>query len=126
MSEVAQNTNEKSAGQKPKRKLVNPLRGVFTGRFLVSPQLAKNWSFILYLSLLALIMIASSHSADSKVHKISKLRSEMKELNSEYIDTRSHLMIESMEYKVVDEAHELGLEKSDAPPIVIKTKDEEE
>lgn len=100
--------------------MVNPLKGVFTGRFLISPQLAKNWPFILYLSLLALIMIASSHSAESKVHHISRLRTHMKELNSEYIDTRSRLMVESMEYKVISKGQELGLEKSSTPPQVIK------
>lgn len=111
---------------KPKTKLVNPLKGVFTGSFLVSEQWAKNWPFILYLSLLALIMIASSHSADRKVHEIARLRSQMKELNSEYIDTRSRLMQESMEYKVVQKAKELGLEKTDEPPIIIKTTEEED
>lgn len=114
-----------TTADKPKRKLVNPLKGVFTGSFLVSEQWAKSWPFILYLSLLALIMIASSHSADRKVHSIAKLRSQMKELNSEYIDTRSRLMIESMEYKVVQKAGELGLEKSDNPPIAIKTNSED-
>lgn len=103
-----------------KRKMVNPLKGVFTGRFLISPQLAKNWPFIVYLSMLAMIMIASSHSAESKVHQISRLRTHMKELNSEYIDTRSRLMIESMEYKVISKGQNLGLEKSTTPPVIIK------
>ncbi len=109
MSEVAAN----------KKNTINPLKGVFTGSFLASPQMAKNWPFILYLSLLALIMIASSHSADRKVHEISRLRSQMKELNSEYIDTRSRLMIESMEYKVIEKGQGMGLEKSNTPPVVI-------
>ncbi|MDZ7847824.1 MAG: FtsL-like putative cell division protein [Owenweeksia sp.] len=113
------NTNQKS-----RRKLVNPLKGVFTGSFLVSKQSTKNWPFILYLSLLALIMIASSHSADRKVHEIARLRAQMKELNSEYIDTRSRLMIESMEYKVVQQAEKMGLKKSDQPPIIIKRREE--
>ena len=108
--------SEAATSNKPR---VNPLKGVFTGSFLVSPQLSKNWPFILYLSLLALIMIASSHSADRKVHEISRLRSHMKELNSEYIDTRSRLMIESMEYKVIEKGRELGLENSNTPPMVI-------
>lgn len=98
------------------RKEVNPLKGVFTGRFLVSDQWTKNWPFIIYLSLLALIMIASSHSADQKVHEITRLRAQVKELNSEYIDTRSRLMNESMEYKVVQKARALGLEKSHRAP----------
>lgn len=121
MSEAAENIGT----GKFKGKLVNPLKGVFTGQFLVSPQLAKHWPYIIYLSLLALIMIASSHSADKKVHEISKLRSQMKELNSEYIDTRSRLMIQSMEYKVLEKGAGLGLEKSDTPPVIIKKEKED-
>jgi len=97
------------------------LGSLITGSFLVSKQWVKNWPFILYLSLLALIMIASSHSADRKVHRIADLRTEMKEMSSKYIDTRSRLMIESMESKVVEKAAELGLQHAEEPPIVIKT-----
>ncbi len=102
-----------------KNGLWSAINSVFTGRILVSPVLAKNWPFILYLSVLALIMIGSSHKADSKVYQISRLRSQVKELNSEYLDTRSRLMIESMEYKVVERAQELGLKKNEVPPIKI-------
>lgn len=121
MSTSAENTD----GGKLKRQLINPIKDVFTGRFLVSPQLAQQWPYIIYLSFLALIMIASSHKADKKVHKISKLRSQMKELNSEYIDTRSTLMIQSMEYKVVEKGEALGLEKSSTPPVLIKSETED-
>ena len=113
------------SNSKAKATFKNPLSSVFTGRFLVSKGLEKNWPFILYLSLLALIMIASSHSADQKVHEIARLRSEMKELNSEFIDTRSRLMLESMESKVVERASQLGLERSEHPPIKIKDTSEE-
>lgn len=105
---------------KVKSKLVNPFKGVMTGQFLVSEKLSRNWPFIIYISFLALIMIASSHSAERKVHQISRLRTQMKELNSKHIDLRSRLMIESMEYKVVGRARELGLENSDEPPMIIK------
>jgi len=104
-----------------RRKLINPVKDIFTGSFLVSETWSKNWPFILYLSFLGLIMISSSHSADSKVHRIAKLRAQMKDLSSEYVDTRSRLMVESMEYKVMQKASELGLKKSEQPPIVIET-----
>ncbi len=122
MSEAANTLGQ----EKQPRRMVNPLKGVFTGKFLVSPQLAKNWPYIIYLSFLALIMIASSHSADRKVHEISRLRSQMKELNSEYIDTRSRLMMQSMESKVVEKGEALGLEKSETPPVMIKTAKQED
>lgn len=107
-----------------KTKLFEPIRDVVTGRFLVSEQWSKNWPFIIYISFLALIMIASSHSAEQKVHRISDLRTQMKELNSKHIDLRSQLMIESMEYKVVQRAGELGLVNSNEPPMIIKEEKE--
>lgn len=107
-----------------RRSLKNPVGSILTGRFLLSSKWEKNWPFIIYLSLLALIMIASSHNADKKVHKISQLSNQMKELNSEYIDTRSRLMTESMETKVVEKASELGLKKSDSPPVILKKPEE--
>ncbi len=91
-----------------------------TGRFLVSESWQKNWPFVLYLSLLAMIMISSSHQADKKVHEIAKLRSEVKELSSEYTDTRSRLMQESMKTKVVEKANAIGLKESKKPPVKIK------
>ncbi len=105
---------------KPANKRNNTLGSLITGSFLVSRQWVRNWPFIIYLSLLALVMISSSHSADRKVHHIADLRSQMKELSSEYIDTRSRLMVESMESKVVEKASEIGLVKPAKPPVIIK------
>ncbi len=95
---------------------------LLTGRFLVHPKVLQHWRFILFLCVLALIMTASSHTAEQKVHQISQLRSEMKELHSQFIDTRSRLMNESMESKVLDRVEEAGLalHKSEEPPLVLQ------
>lgn len=98
---------------------------MLSGRFLTSKKWEKNWPFILYLSLLTLLMIGSSHSAERKVHRISALRNEMKELSSKYIDLHSQLMQESMESKVVERAAEMGLRKSPVPPKKISLNEEE-
>jgi predicted tellurium resistance membrane protein TerC len=103
---------------KPNRK--NTITSLFTGSFLVSNRWEKNWPFILYLSFLALIMIYSSHKADRKVHEIARLRNQMKELNSEFIETRSTLMLQALETKVVERAEEIGLIESNEPPIKLK------
>ncbi len=95
---------------------------LLTGRFLVHPKVLQHWPFILFLSALAIIMTASSHTAEKKVHQISQLRSEMKELHSQFIDTRSRLMNESMESKVLSRVEEagLGLHKSAEPPLILQ------
>lgn len=106
-------------GLKSKFNIKNPLSSLLTGRFLVSEGWQKNWPFILYLSLLAMIMISSSHQADKKVHQIAKLQSNLKELSSEYTDTRSRLMQKSMKTEVIEKAIEINLIESEKPPIKI-------
>ena len=98
------------------------------GKFLISDEAFKNWRFIIFLSVLALIMIASSHSADKKVHYITKLNNDVKELKSEYVDIRMKLMQAKMESKIIKTMENRGLYPSVLPPqkIMIKSTSKEE
>ena len=77
---------------------------------------------IIFLSFLALMMIASSHQADKKVHEIARLNNEVKELKSEYVDVRMQLMQSKMESKIIRAMERRGIFPSETPPqkIVIK------
>tara|TARA_R100000306_G_C4289336_1_gene99226 strand:+ start:163 stop:483 length:321 start_codon:yes stop_codon:yes gene_type:complete len=90
------------------------------GKFLVSDDAFKNWRFILFLSVLALIMIGSSHTADTKVHRIAQLSNEVKELKSEYLDVRKRLMQSKMESRITAAMAQRGLQPSMTPPQVIR------
>ena len=90
------------------------------GKFLVSDDALKNWRFIVFLSFLALIMIASSHSADKKVHKIAQLNNDVKELKSEYVDVRMKVMQSKLETKIITAMGQRGLQPSVEPPQKIK------
>lgn len=89
------------------------------GKFLISDEAFKNWRFIIFLSVLALIMIASSHSADKKVHYIAKLNNDVKELKSEYVDVRMKLMQAKMESKIISAMENRDLFPSVVPPQTI-------
>ncbi len=93
---------------------------VVKGRFLVSDDAIKNWRFIIFLSVLALIMIASSHSADKKVHRIAQLHNEVKELKSEYVDVRMKLMQTKLESRIIRAMESRGLKPSETPPQIIR------
>jgi hypothetical protein len=93
---------------------------IIKGKFLVNDDAMKNWRFIIFLSFLALIMIASSHSADKKVHRIAQLSNEVKELKSEYVDVRMKLMQSRMESKIIKAMAMRGLAPSETPPQKIK------
>lgn len=101
-----------------KRKIYNILKGTF----LVSDDSFKNWRIILFVSFLALIMIASSHSADEKVHEIARLSNDVKEMRSAFVDARSSLMRIKMESAVAIKLKHKGLAPSAVPPQKIKVK----
>ncbi|KJD32410.1 S-adenosyl-methyltransferase [Tamlana sedimentorum] len=98
---------------------------ILKGTFLVSDDAFKNWRFILFVSFLAIVMIASSHSADKKVYEIAKMKEQVKELRSEFVDGRSRLMKLKMESAVVKEMNKKGLKISVIPPKKIKVKSKE-
>ena len=56
--------------------------GVFSilkARFLLNDDAVKNWRFIVFLILLAIIMIANTQRYEQKVFEIAKLNNEVKE-----------------------------------------------
>lgn len=95
------------------------------GTFLISDDSFKNWRFILFLSFLAVVMIASSHSADRKVHEIAQLNEEVKELRSQFVEGRKKLMGLKMESYVRKRLANRDLGPSTNPPQKIKVKKQE-
>ncbi|KJD31148.1 S-adenosyl-methyltransferase [Tamlana nanhaiensis] len=98
---------------------------ILKGTFLVSDDAFKNWRFILFVSFLAIVMIASSHSADKKVYEIARMKEQVKELRSEFVDGRSRLMKIKMESSVVEIMNKKGLAVSVIPPkkIIVKAQE---
>jgi len=93
---------------------------ILKGTFLVSDDSFKNWRFILFISGLAIVMIASSHSADRKVHEIARLAEEVKEYRSAFIDGRSILMELKMESSIRQKLASKEVFPSTEPPKKIK------
>ncbi len=95
---------------------------ILKGKFLISGDAPKNWLFIIFASFLATMMIASSHSADVKVHKIAALNEEVKELRSQFVDMRSDVQRLKLESTIMQTVEEEGLYPSETPPKKIKIK----
>jgi hypothetical protein len=98
---------------------------ILKGKFLIKDDAIKNWRFIVFASFLALIMIASSHWADEKVHKIAKLNDEVKELKSQFVDARTTLQQLRMESHITAEVAKIGLAPSENPPKKIRVKSQQ-
>jgi len=98
---------------------------ILKGTFLVSDDSFKNWRMIIFLSFLAIVMIASSHSADRKVHEIARLAEEVKEYRSAFIDGRSILMELKMESSIRQKLASKEVFPSKEPPKKIKVKSQD-
>ncbi len=99
---------------------------ILKGSFLVNDDSFKNWKMIIFISVLAVIMIASSHQADKKVHEIARLNNEVKELRSAFVDGRKKLMGLKMESSVIVKMTKKGLSSSIIPPKKIKVKSQQD
>lgn len=111
-----------------KKQNKNGIYSILKARYLINEEAnaAKNWRFIVFLILLAIIMIANTQRYEQKVFKIIALTSEVKELRSEFVDRRSELMQLKMESTVSTQMEAKQIYPSSVPPTKIKVKKEEE
>ncbi|AEW85613.1 S-adenosyl-methyltransferase [Flavobacterium columnare NBRC 100251 = ATCC 23463] len=98
----------------------NKIFNILKARYLLNEDAAKNWIFILFLLVLAIVMIANTHSYEKKVFRIAELNNEVKELRSEFVDRRSELMKIKMESNVAAQMAILEIVPSSVPPKKIK------
>jgi len=96
------------------------LNDFLKARFLIDDNAIKNWIFIIYLMVLALIMIANIHRYESKIFLLADLSKEVKELRAEFVDRRSELMKLRMESTVMQKMALRDIKPSEQPPIKIK------
>lgn len=100
----------------------NGVYGILKARFLIENDSIKNWRFIVFLIVLAIVMIANTQRFEQKVFKINELNNQVKELRSEFVDRRSELMKLKMESTVSKKMVEKQIFPSTVPPIKIKVK----
>ncbi|MFN3640455.1 MAG: FtsL-like putative cell division protein [Flavobacterium sp.] len=93
---------------------------VLKAKFLIDEHAAKNWRFLMFLILLAIIMINNIHRYESKVYKMAHLNKEVKELRSEFIERKSELMKLKMESTITQKMESRGIQPSTTPPVKIK------
>ena len=98
---------------------------ILKGKFLISDDSFKNWRVIIFISFLAIVMIASSHSADKKVHEIAQLNNEVKEWRSAFVEGRSRLMRLKMESSIIKKVAQKELKPSTIPPKKIRIKSQD-
>lgn len=85
----------------------------------------RNWRFIIFLILIAILMIGNAHSYEQKIFRINELENEVKELRSVFVDRRSELMELKMESTISRKMEVIEILPSSVPPRKIKVLKEE-
>lgn len=86
--------------------------------------LVTNLRYVLFVSILALFYIANTHYAERNMREVSKLQKELRELESQYMTSKSELMYKSKLTEVAKLVKPYGLRELTKPPqkiIINKT-----
>tara|TARA_Y100000741_G_C18128293_1_gene508022 strand:- start:249 stop:554 length:306 start_codon:yes stop_codon:yes gene_type:complete len=95
---------------------MSKINKIILGNFLIEEGSIKNWKFISFLFILAIIMIFSSHSIDKKIILIGDLKNDISVLESEFIDNRKNVMNLKMESNVLKIMKEREIKSFNSPP----------
>lgn len=107
---------------------MNGIYDILKARFLINEDATatKNWRFIVFLIFLSIIMIANTQKFEQKVMRIIDLTNQVKELRSEFVNTRSELMKLKMESTITKEMENTGVAPAQVPPVKIKVEKQPE
>lgn len=100
-------------------KFGNAARKVLGGEML-SMGTFKFFPFLVFIAFLAFIYIANNYYAEAKIRNINNLRKELKEINFEYITTKSKLEDLSKQSKLSKRLAKSGLNESTEPVKTIR------
>jgi len=115
--EEAQSSEKKSQS--------NGLKSLLTGSFLSREQLVNALPFVFFLTFLGICYIANGYQAEKVVRRLYNTSNEVKELRSEFITTKSELILVSKQSHVARLTHSLGLKELTSPPKKIVLSAEE-
>lgn len=100
-------------------------KSLLTGSFLSKEAVVGALPFIFFLTFLGICYIANGYQTQKVVIDLHRTNNSLKELRSEYITTKSDLMIISKQSKVAEATVGMGLKELTSPPkkIVITEKE---
>lgn len=109
----------------PKQDRSSGLKSLVTGSFLSKDKVVESLPFVFFLTFLGICYIANGYQAEKIIRRLYKTNNTIKELRSEYITTKSDLMVISKQSQVAKTAEPLGLRELTSPPKKIIVSAEE-
>ena len=115
----------KSHSTEKKIKVGGRIKGLLEGSFLAKEKVTKMLPFLIFLTLLGLILIYSSNIANRTVIEISRTKKQIEEYRYSYINTKSKLLQTSKQSEIAKRLVNRGIKESKIPPrkiIITSTK----
>ncbi|MDA9312694.1 FtsL-like putative cell division protein [Vicingaceae bacterium] len=91
-------------------------KSLLTGSFLSKEIVLGALPYIFFLTFLGICYIANGYRTQKVVINLHRTNNSLKELRSEYITTKSDLMIISKQSEVAEATAEMGLKELTSPP----------
>jgi hypothetical protein len=115
----------KQKGNPKKNRIAKSFIDVINGSFLTRESAISSLPYIFFMAFICLCYIANGYYAEDSVRAINNIGSELKELKTEYIITKSDLMFNSKQSQVAKSLEEYGIKESVVPPLkIVVTKKE--
>lgn len=126
-NELREKEEPKAAAPKEQRKGRFALSSILTGSFLEKEGLIRQLRFIMYIFLLLLFYIGNSYYGEKTVYRIEQYKTEMIELRSEYISSKTRLMTGTNISKLSEKLKPESIFPSHTPPgkIFVQKKEDE-
>lgn len=117
--------DEQQVLEVPKKSSSTAIKNIMSGNFLSKESVVHYLPYIFFMTFLGICYIANGYQAEKIIRKIYNTTSELKEMRSEYITTKSELMYLSKQSQVANATAELGLKELTSPPKkIVVTKEE--
>ena len=107
---------EQNVEESPSATTAKGFKSLLTGSFLSKEKVVDTLPFIFFLTFLGICYIANGYQTQKLVINISRTSNSLKELRSEYITTKSELMVISKQSKVAEATMAMGLKELTSPP----------
>jgi hypothetical protein len=95
------------------------VRSILDGSILTRQTVVRLVPYFLFLTLICVLYIANTYYAEKTIRQSIRLRKEIKDLESDYLSTKSELMMCSRQSELAEMLDTIGVVESLTPPVKI-------
>jgi hypothetical protein len=101
--------------KKEKKKGGRSLMSILGGSFLVKEKFTKQFPFIVYVTVLLMIIITNTYIAEERSREIAKVSKELNDLHVDYIQLKSAIMQASKQSVLAKRLNGIGIKEPTEP-----------